>query len=631
MAEKKSTGAEISDKQVAQLFKPQSSESIRDTIEAVAIAFIMAFVFKTFQAELYVIPTGSMAPTLYGRHKEVLCEGCEYSYTVGASHEVDQDTGIVVARLSRSACPNCRFTNDIMNSSVFNGDRILVNKQTRSFDRFDVVVFKNPEEPHVNYIKRCVGKPGETIRIHQGDIFARRGDTDPFRIQRKSDPDVQRDIQIPVYDDRFPPSPLLEAGADERWYPADPQRLADGSVRYVASDNAWRPDRTERTYRVESNDGSDQWLRYRHLTPSRENWREVMNTGKLTSPMTPSLIADFCGFNSYDMVPPIATRYDGEMYWVGDLTVNATVEIESVGDGALLQLQLVEGYRTLTCAIDPSSGKAEVSVTDRQIDRSATDGKVCGSAQTSLQGPGEYRVTFANVDERLYLWVDSTGYPLGEGAEFGKTLIADEPTDADLAPVGLAVRNMTANVSELLIERDIYYRNDTLEFDPSDILTRGPGEWQPTIEEVPESDAQALASTLRNPRAYADLYLQLTTRQMKGNEKYFTYQLADDEYMMCGDNSPASQDSRLFRYYGRPGRGVTSNRFAVRKQDLIGEAMFIFWPHGVPFLNDGKGFGVLNHKELQRDAAGRPQVVRGDYPAWRIPFYPNFTRMKRIR
>ncbi|MFO1003730.1 MAG: S26 family signal peptidase [Planctomycetaceae bacterium] len=45
----------------------------------------------------------------------------------------------------------------------FNGDRIVVNKQVLNYRRFDVVVFKNPEEPHVNYIKRLVGLPGETV------------------------------------------------------------------------------------------------------------------------------------------------------------------------------------------------------------------------------------------------------------------------------------------------------------------------------------------------------------------------------------------------------------------------------------------------------------------------------------
>ena len=94
--------------------KPKRQEGMRETIEAVAIAFILAFVFKTFEAEAFVIPTGSMAPTLYGRHKEVTCSGCNMPYTIGASQEVYQDTGIInpAGRILGSTCPNCRFPKD---------------------------------------------------------------------------------------------------------------------------------------------------------------------------------------------------------------------------------------------------------------------------------------------------------------------------------------------------------------------------------------------------------------------------------------------------------------------------------------------------------------------------------------
>ena len=47
-----------------------SPAAIRETIESVVIAFVLAFLFRTFEAEAFVIPTGSMAPTLMGRHKD---------------------------------------------------------------------------------------------------------------------------------------------------------------------------------------------------------------------------------------------------------------------------------------------------------------------------------------------------------------------------------------------------------------------------------------------------------------------------------------------------------------------------------------------------------------------------------
>ncbi|MCA9060671.1 MAG: signal peptidase I, partial [Planctomycetaceae bacterium] len=217
--------------------KPQ--DGTRDTVEAVVIAFVMAFLFKTFEAEMFVIPTGSMAPTLYGRHKEVTCDACGFSYDCGASSEIDQASGRLINRLDNAVCPNCRKVNEIRDLQPFNGDRIVVNKQVAQFDRYDVVVFKNPEQPQVSYIKRLVGLPGETIRIRQGDIYMRRTDDEPWKIQRKENPQKQRRIQIPVYDDRFPPTPLLEAGLPERWVPAVADQQAANTGFWTEAENAW--------------------------------------------------------------------------------------------------------------------------------------------------------------------------------------------------------------------------------------------------------------------------------------------------------------------------------------------------------------------------------------------------------
>ena len=62
-----------------------SSHNVRETIESIVIAFVLAFLFRTFEAEAFVIPTGSMAPTLQGRHKDVECVKCGYRYRASAS------------------------------------------------------------------------------------------------------------------------------------------------------------------------------------------------------------------------------------------------------------------------------------------------------------------------------------------------------------------------------------------------------------------------------------------------------------------------------------------------------------------------------------------------------------------
>src|SRR5581483_10569112 len=59
-------------------------DSAREMIESVVIAFVLAFLFRTFEAEAFVIPTGSMATTLMGRHLDIDCPECGFRYQVGA-------------------------------------------------------------------------------------------------------------------------------------------------------------------------------------------------------------------------------------------------------------------------------------------------------------------------------------------------------------------------------------------------------------------------------------------------------------------------------------------------------------------------------------------------------------------
>src|SRR3954471_18548356 len=171
---------------------PVQSHAIRETVESIVIAFVLAFLFRTFEAEAFVIPTGSMAPTLMGRHKDVVCPKCNYRYQVSASEEESEDPRRQTSNCIAGKCPMCQYVlpmrpgpelprgapearqTDIPLQSSYNGDRILVNKYLYSFSdpkRWDVVVFKFPGDAKVNYIKRLVGLPGESLQIYGGNIF----------------------------------------------------------------------------------------------------------------------------------------------------------------------------------------------------------------------------------------------------------------------------------------------------------------------------------------------------------------------------------------------------------------------------------------------------------------------------
>src|SRR5262249_3255055 len=98
----------------------------RETIESIVVAFVLAFLFRTFEAEAFVIPTGSMAPTLYGQQRDVVCTKCGTRFAVGASTGSGPDVDIVLEnsrpylspehRTHYAVCPNsnCRFPNDVL-------------------------------------------------------------------------------------------------------------------------------------------------------------------------------------------------------------------------------------------------------------------------------------------------------------------------------------------------------------------------------------------------------------------------------------------------------------------------------------------------------------------------------------
>ncbi len=67
---------------------------------------------------------------------------------------------------------NFHVTNvTVHNNEVFSGDRILAVKFLKP-RRWDIVVFRSPENPSIFYVKRIVGLPGEEIIIKDGQIMA---------------------------------------------------------------------------------------------------------------------------------------------------------------------------------------------------------------------------------------------------------------------------------------------------------------------------------------------------------------------------------------------------------------------------------------------------------------------------
>ncbi len=225
-----------------------SSDSLRETLESIIIAFVLAFVFRAYVVEAFVIPTGSMAPTLLGEHIQLTCDQCGYPYTFDLKDEYrltrkGNGTGrSVVVRTSAvttlqpliSVCPMCHNPNAVMpGTRVSSGDRILVHKYIYTFAnprRWDVVVFKNPQDPTQNYIKRLIGLPEESLQIIEGNIYVKPAAGGDWRIARKTHRDgdgpdalprvrVQQAVWQAVYHSQYLPldgGDRVEAGY--RWH-----------------------------------------------------------------------------------------------------------------------------------------------------------------------------------------------------------------------------------------------------------------------------------------------------------------------------------------------------------------------------------------------------------------------------
>jgi signal peptidase I len=115
----------------------RKSSGFWETVRTIVYAIVIALVVRTVGYEPFNIPSGSMIPTLLvGDYLFV----SKYSY--GYSHY---------------SLP--------LSLPLFSG-RIFFSEPKRG----DVVVFKQPANDHVDYIKRLIGLPGDHIQVVHGEL-----------------------------------------------------------------------------------------------------------------------------------------------------------------------------------------------------------------------------------------------------------------------------------------------------------------------------------------------------------------------------------------------------------------------------------------------------------------------------
>lgn len=239
---------------------------VRQTVELLVSLVLCVIVVRTFSAEAYVVPTGSMAPTLLGWHRELVCPNCQYPFDVGIDEE---------GRAGSPVCPNCGEANfDPVPALECGGDRVLVQKFLYEFrppKRWEVAVFHYPGDPVQAYVKRVIGLPGESIRIVDGDVYA------DGQIVRKTLED-QRAMRIAVHDSRYEPR---DADRFPRWVFRSGWGYRSPATGWSRSDQGF-------VHRPRGDAGPGDWVIYQHWDPARRRYGPVRdfyayNGGELPS------------------------------------------------------------------------------------------------------------------------------------------------------------------------------------------------------------------------------------------------------------------------------------------------------------------------------------------------------------
>jgi signal peptidase I len=616
---------------------PQNNETIntfrsyRDIIEALGIALILAFLFKAFIIELYCIPTGSMAATLMGRHKDVNCEVCGFPFQLGASQESNEGSEQPrhpdqLPSVIGGTCPRCQYTMYVGNDNIagqtymsFSGDRIFVNKSLFNYrepSRWHVTVFRYPAKPQINYIKRLVGLENETVMIRNGQIFAQKDGSDHFEIQRKPLRQLLSMLR-PVDDNDYVVPAIHELGWKTRWYSDDErwQRSED----YKSFTGTSKPDEREIS-----------WLKFRYITATTADWHYLIQ-GLLPehNPTgVPQLITDALAYNSpmlyYPPPPPpgakppsnlqvffnsflnwfrtvptpsppprdSATMLESPLLhnpaknvlmgqrvpegfglnWVGDLAMRCTITFEE--KWGVASLRLVKGGINFQCDLEPSFGLVTISIPDvPEFQRLSIPAPIrLGDSPNGRK----FDVMFCNIDEEMRLIINGKEIDFDKWGRYdalccngGKQcrdsvqcyyanpLCRDRrPTVLDLEPASIGIQGTSVKVENLKIMRNMYYIScdETTRGSNCDLI-RSPFQYGFSFEE----DIRRILST---PALWRDF----------GKTRQTIFKLDKDQFLMCGDNSAQSKDSRLWTEDKIP--------HYVDRQYLIGEAIYVFWPHG---------------------------------------------------
>ena len=392
---------------------PTAQGLLRQAVEFLIVLCLSVMVFRTFAAEAYIVPTGSMAPTLLGNHREFACPNCGFRFMMGLD-----DAG----RAGRPVCPNCGQTGfDGLPSIESSGDRVLVQKflyDLRRPRRWEVSVFHFPGDPSQAYVKRVVGLPGESIRIRKGDVYA------DGVIARKTLAE-QRATGILVFDNNFVPQ-------DRRRFPRwNFHRGRPGQ----GLESGWSADGPRLVHASESKASeTTDWVDYRHWDPERGRYAAVH---------------DFIAYNGPD-VPALNV--------VPDLMLAARMAAASNVRSVMVRIDTEANRFFVEIPILKSGQPAPAPVVWRNRQKVPLTA-ARGGLKPVQPGARGALVEVSLMDRRLSAAID--GALLFDPIDFE----SKPGPDPGESPIGIGVHGGDLVVSDVRIDRDVYYTS-SLAYNP---------------------------------------------------------------------------------------------------------------------------------------------------------------------
>lgn len=562
--------------------------TVKETLESIVVAFILAFVFRAFIVEAFIIPTGSMAVTLYGKQLTKTCSICGYEYAYGL---VD---GRPIAE-TRVRCPNCRALYDKFSAADLerpdSGDRILVHKWPLDLpggwlgpDRWDVTVFKDPEDGTTNFIKRLVGEPGEALEIIDGDVYAAKMDNLPAELieqfeqlrklvyryghgDRQSDSsDAREEIRRLFAEINKKLLPRLEIQRKIDQAPRAQESLwfnvynHDYLPRYQLRDDqnkprvGWVPD---------SPDAAKAWKDTDRRTIKFDSVSDEILYLKFEG-----TIDDFYAYNFSDSANEAMDLRGGPSSGrcpVGDVRLRFSWVVRA-GSGDLL-LEMNRDKDKFIASIS-TTGRVKLEL-ERPVGGTATRREtIAETAPTrSFSRDRAVQVEFMNVDYRAMVLIDGKIVAKSNDKQYHPVIERLErfchptPTDAtwgtvEPTTVRIGGRNMQCDLKHLVLERDVYYRSQPLLGAPWKGGSLRLHDW-------------AGWGTAGHP-------ILLRPKRVRDGKTF------EAEYFMLGDNSPHSKDSRLWETAGSHLIPLEDEYQlgTVPEDQLIGKAFFVYWPAG---------------------------------------------------